>query len=306
MLDRSNHTAADAGGQVLAAHKTMLSVANSVAGQWYIDCVRRAKSGPFAELVRLTPEKAALLLEVNEDNRNASPNKIAEIAADIRAGNFELNGETVIISRDGLLNDGQHRLMAILETGIGIDTFVVFGIKRSARLTVDTGIIRTAGNFIAMAGGKETNQAASVSLWLMAFNDGIVTMGGLVGKHLTKARIVANYLEFKDEIDEAILFVSNKEAKEMRSRTALACAYIVLSRINHRAADDFIGKLCVGAGYEKTSAIHATRRRLIDTQSMRLRPGEKLTIILAGWNAWRRGETPRTIQLRSDYPKLVA
>lgn len=291
--------------QVLQALSTPIASVNKAAMDWYIVRVQKGRRGPFAELVDLTKERAELLLAVNEANRNLSSRRLSEITRDLVTGNYELNGETVIISKDGLMNDGQHRCSAVVNTGVTMQTFMVFGIERDTRRTVDTGTVRTSGNFIAMEGGKDVNQAAAVSLWLLLHSRNYMSIGISNPQNPTKAEVVAYYLQNSAEIDDGIRFVSRKEGKELRSKTALAVGYILAHRISPKAADEFFGKLIDGAGYDKPSALHATRRRLIDTLSMRMRPGEKLTIIISGWNAWRRGETPRTIQVRDTYPKMA-
>jgi len=302
MLDHltKNHPPA----QVLQALSIDMPQVSKAASEWYIANIQKGRKAPFCELVTLTPERAEMLLAVNESNRNVNERRLADITSDIIHSNFELNGETIVVSRDGLLNDGQHRCLGVINTGTPIKTFIVFGVERNSRLTVDTGTTRTAGNFIAMDGGKDTNAAAVVSLWLLAHRDGLISPGN--DGMPTKAEIVSNYFTHRDDIDDALRFVSRREARELRARSVLAVAYIVCKKVNPRAADEFFSKLCDGAGYDKTSAIHATRRRMFDTLSMRLRPGEKLTVILGGWNAWRRGETPRTIQIRDKYPRIEA
>ncbi len=61
----------------------------------------------------VTPFMAAKLLENNQVNRKRSEGHIKFLAKQMSAGNFKLTGETVKISTDGKLLDGQHRLHAI-------------------------------------------------------------------------------------------------------------------------------------------------------------------------------------------------
>ena len=71
----------------------------------------RAK-GLFSELVTITPEIAEMLLARNPDNRHRSPDVVNRYASDMRSGRWSLTGESLKISTDGLLNDGQPRIRA--------------------------------------------------------------------------------------------------------------------------------------------------------------------------------------------------
>lgn len=73
----------------------------------------------------ITPEKAADLLEKNTNNRSLSYGSVSKIANDIKAGNWNPNvGSAISIDDKGILRDGQHRLWAVVESGIGIYTWV--------------------------------------------------------------------------------------------------------------------------------------------------------------------------------------
>ena len=73
----------------------------------------------------ISPEMAADLLETNTENRKISRGTVQAYMQDIMAGNWdETVGVAISIDKNGILRDGQHRLMAIVESGIGIHTWV--------------------------------------------------------------------------------------------------------------------------------------------------------------------------------------
>lgn len=78
----------------------------------------------------ITPEKASLILLKNTGNRNVSKNLIECYAKDILAGNWdEKVGSAISIDADGILRDGQHRLMAIVRAGVGVRMWVCRGVS---------------------------------------------------------------------------------------------------------------------------------------------------------------------------------
>lgn len=73
----------------------------------------------------ITPEIAADLLETNNANRKLSRGTVEAYMQDILAGNWdETVGVAISIDSNGVLRDGQHRLAAIVQAGVGIHTWV--------------------------------------------------------------------------------------------------------------------------------------------------------------------------------------
>ena len=73
----------------------------------------------------ISPEMAADLLETNNENRKISKGTVQAYVQDILSGNWdETVGVAISLDENGILRDGQHRLTAIVESGIGIHTWV--------------------------------------------------------------------------------------------------------------------------------------------------------------------------------------
>lgn len=108
---------------------------------------------------RITPDVARKMLEANVGNRDK---KKEPLTYAIKNGEWKLNGETVAFSWDGVLRDGQNRLMAIIEAGIPVDTVVVRGVDPESQITMDSGTKRTLSDFLKMAGYKNYKQVATI------------------------------------------------------------------------------------------------------------------------------------------------
>ena len=97
---------------------------------------------PFAEEV----------LQLNSANRRVNARKLGQLVAQMKAGSFENTGEPIIIAAEGILNDGQHRLLAVIESDAVVDMDVRFGIPRKSFSKTDTGAGRTGGDVLAIRG----------------------------------------------------------------------------------------------------------------------------------------------------------
>ncbi|MDP2620568.1 MAG: hypothetical protein Q8P46_10395, partial [Hyphomicrobiales bacterium] len=74
---------------------------------------------------RITPELAREWLEkTNRKNRPLSELKWTAYAVDMLEGRWQYNGDAIRFGSDGVLLDGQHRLMACVEAGIPFETDV--------------------------------------------------------------------------------------------------------------------------------------------------------------------------------------
>ena len=124
--------------------------------------------------ITITPRAAYELLDSNTLNRPLLQTHVNRIAAQISAGKWCFNGDTIKISVDGDVLDGQHRLWAVITAEKPIDTIVIEGIKREAFATIDTlRKPRSGADILALCGltmyRKETAAALS---WLLRWQRG--------------------------------------------------------------------------------------------------------------------------------------
>jgi hypothetical protein len=114
-----------------------------------------------AAVERVSPRKARSLLAHNGRNRNLRPERVRELSGAMRRGEWELNGETIKIADDGTLLDGQHRLEAIVHSGVTIESVVVRGLPIVAQDTIDTGRKRRLADVLSLEGYPDANALAA-------------------------------------------------------------------------------------------------------------------------------------------------
>ena len=78
----------------------------------------------------ITPIIANRFLATNTNNRNISRKTVEAYAQDLLAGNWDESvGSAISIDENGILRDGQHRLTAIVETGVSVWMWVCRGVS---------------------------------------------------------------------------------------------------------------------------------------------------------------------------------
>lgn len=124
--------------------------------------VNTPANGVETRVFTITPDDATMLLERNTDNRPISKAVINRYADVMSKGGWYLNGLPIIFDENGKLTDGQHRLMAVVESGCSIDTLVTIGVAADAFASYDCGRSRTLGQLIGMSGVASYNAVAAV------------------------------------------------------------------------------------------------------------------------------------------------
>lgn len=82
----------------------------------------------YSEVISVTPLIASTLLQDhNQGNRNLNKNAVEKYSKVMRSGNWALTPQGLVVDHNtGKLIDGQHRLMAICQTGITVDMYITY------------------------------------------------------------------------------------------------------------------------------------------------------------------------------------
>lgn len=130
---------------------------------------------PTAAFELITPALAEVMLNGNANNRRLRDTRVTRFASRIRAGLWRVTHQGVAVGSDGLLYDGQHRLRAIIESGVPTMLLVVRGLDPTAREVIDIGEKRSAADNLSIVDGHPIGTADAAianALRLMLFNDG--------------------------------------------------------------------------------------------------------------------------------------
>lgn len=174
-------------------------------------------------IVTLTPERAKALLNLNTNNfRNIDSHRVKKYSRAMKLGFWEENGEPIHVYEDGTLANGQHRLHAVVDSGVTLENIVIVtGIKKSVT-TFDDGKIRTI-----------VQKARAKGLNLHAVEIGAIglIMNGMenIGKY-EQNELLAYYEDNLHDFD-IVSFATRKGANHpiMRNSSVIAatyCAYL--------------------------------------------------------------------------------
>ena len=188
------------------------------------------------KIVTITPEMATALLEKNTNNRPLNEMHVKRLVRQIEDGKWKFNGDTIKISDEGAVLDGQHRLWAIIEAKTPVQLIVAYGIRQDAFSTIDTlRKVRTGADIIALSGTtRYRNVIASSLTWLLRWQRGVI-----VEHRAPENKIENSDIETAFDAHPEIIRAVERAVAVRRLCTAsqMACFYYVLANRNQVLAD---------------------------------------------------------------------
>lgn len=269
---------------------------------WFNQCVERGKSEVFSETTTLTPGLAGELLKLNPDNRNIRKAKLEQFVHDMQRGTWTFNGEPLIISQDGLINDGQHRLRAAVEANTTLPMLFVFGVEREARLTVDQGSARTAGDFLGMEGVENAVVAAAIARLVMAIERENYTR--LFREHDLTNIEVRRRVVGDPKMGHAAEYAMSvyRYTRSFCAPSIIGAAFYLLSEVHPADAKEFMDQVAVGEELLRDSPAYAVREAFLSLP--RGSRGKRLEAIFRGWIKHRAGEPLKIAKILGHFPEL--
>ena len=98
----------------------------------------------------VTPEIAQDYLKANVENRKTRSDAVSNLTEAMLSGKWKENGESIIFDSNGVLKDGQHRLMATVASKHSWQAVIVTGVKADVFDTIDTGMNRSLADVLGI------------------------------------------------------------------------------------------------------------------------------------------------------------
>lgn len=251
-----------------------------------------------ADFVTITPDKAKDLLAKNTANRPANKAHVTRLAKEMLLGRWKCNGDAIRMG-NGRLVDGQHRLMACVNSGVSFDTLLVTGLDNSVFDTVDTGKKRGGADTLAIIGHKHYALMAAALVIVDLYYQGKATLrlsyvGGISNSDYIE--MLSKYIALPNSVDHC----QSRATKLVQPSIMTACHYI-FSRIDSVLADDFIERLSTGENVAKDSPMSKLRERLLQnyTSLKKMDRFHIFSMVVRAWNHERSGKNLK--RLRAIY-----
>lgn len=242
----------------------------------------------------IDPIYAATLLDGNSTNRPLKEDLLRRYSEDMQNGKWrEQTGESIKISKTNNLLDGQHRLNAIIKSGVPVRCLVIYGLDDCIFDVIDTGRLRSGGDTLSVDGAPN---AVRLNTSIQGYDRikkeySFMRSGGRT-KKLSNREVLHKYKENPRLWDASVTKAGRwySSMSKCMSVAEICSIYVFLSEINKEQADSFFEQLCTGEIKDKV--ILLLRKRLFDdriNKESKMTPDARLSLIFKVWNAIRKG-----------------
>lgn len=263
------------------------------------DKVKASRKGAFSEIINITPEIAQRILSRNPGNRKIVIRPGGGLVArlrDISEGRWRLNGQNIVMSREGDLNDGQHRLWAVLLSGVHVRTSVFFGAERDSRLTLDTNEPRSGAARLDF-----------LDVPYSALASATVTLVHKIehGREATAAEKVQVYLDDEKTFQAAIKAVGNQPKGTPKASFASAAYFLVRAGAPLGLIENFMAEVRGTAKVVKQKSPGVALREAILAKAFKGTQADLTFTVIDLYGQWRRGKRAFNVAIVNKMPELV-
>lgn len=208
----------------------------------------------------ITPEIASKYLEKNINNyRNVRQDRVNAYALEMKNGNWKNNGEAIVFGTDGTLKNGQHRLMACVQSNTPFETLVIRGCDE---IIYDYGYTRTTSQELL----SENIHAHNTTIGAVKLLYKILTHNKVTPEFTIRQYIKSN-IEFLNRVSN-ITTTSRSVSSKASCMLAVYCM-IKTKEISDDMAMEFIKILNSGnsVGSDEPSPALVARRQIMDLRS---------------------------------------
>lgn len=249
-----------------------------------------------------------ILAELNHGNRTRKPQKIREYASAMAGGEWGLTGATIVFGSDGLLKDGQNRLMACVQSGCNFITHVVFGVAPELFSKMDVGKVRNSGDIFTIAGVKNANDVAAAVRWL----DILTGDNPLSRDTRTPEYLLKRYQERFSSVSESIIFARTIRRNCAHPVGNVAALHYLFSKVDSANADQFMHKWATGmrdGTKDPISNMQSAIQSIKTTNHGRIHEAVRNALIIKAWNAFHEGRKVTQKQMiwtfAEPFPQIV-
>lgn len=253
------------------------------------------------EVVTVTPERAQQLLEQNKNNRRVSAKNLEKVEAIMSRGEWRLNGEAIKISTNGRILDGQHRLMASVNTGTTFQTLIVYGLTDETQETMDSGKSRTLSDILSLRGYKSTHSLAAIVTAIIRseiYGIKAAVSSGTAARPVTNQQAIRR-IETEPTVVDLFNHVNGVTRVGLQGKIA-GMLYYKFSEIDSDDAQFFFERLASGAGLERNHPILVLRALLLRIKAEKGAANSTYVtaVTIKAWNKFRAGEECGQLKFR--------
>lgn len=250
-------------------------------------------------IIEVTPALAEQWLARNTNNRKLSQAVVQQYAGAMERGEWNLGNAAIAKDPEGNLLDGQHRLHAVVRSGVTIRQMLVEGLAPHTQDSMDSGRKRTLEQQLDRYGYKNARDLAATLNFLYRIEQEKDVRHARTT--LTTKQALDMLERYPSIIDSVAYAVKIRPKKLGYSVTAIAGLHFLWSQTAPEDAQVFFDSVISGAGLSEEDPRHILKRTLdksvVQAKSRRQQVDTRnhAAIMIKAFNAWRTGRVMQRI-----------
>lgn len=250
---------------------------------------------------RVTPSLAKRWLERhNTHNRQVDDGTVDQYVRAIQEENWYFVGDPIRFATDNTLLDGQHRLTAVVITGVTIPFVIIRGLDPATQLVMDQNKRRSAANQLGLLGIPDANNTSAIANMLLRWHSGDLIRQDL---KLSNPEINEFVEAHRKEMELAVTY-SRRVNSAIKAKTSVmgAAFFKGMEASDEATAIEFFEGLAYGYNLGPDSPIGSLRNSLMRAHTPRFHRTSlprltELWYTCRAWNWWRKGKPLTRMQL---------
>lgn len=218
----------------------------------------------------VSPQRAAKWLEKhNPKNRNLRRHTVIAFAADMTRGAWSPTHQGIAFDTDGNLIDGQHRLAAIVKSGVTLSFLIcrdvpkrIAGVKGDVMDAIDRGNARSIADVLKLAHGLKVDANLIAACCAMI---GKLAFGSEHPTDRTKKLTLSQTLAVLERYRVGLKFVSENRPSTIGLRPAPICSAIAFAHAAEpKHTEEFYRAFATGVGIDAGSPVLTARNHFLN------------------------------------------
>ena len=244
---------------------------------------------PTVSYVTVDPAAASRWLGSNKVNRSIRHAKINQYANDMANGRWSLSNDAICFAPDGTLLNGQHRLHAVIKSGVTIVLLIARNMPPESMTSMDIGTSRTAADALGFDGEKSTHLLAAAAKLAIVYSDGRIYRDNK--QQAVSPGEIREFVGMNPLIRESVHVTAGIKSKIDCAPSVLATTHwIIADHAGISVADHYLTQLATRTGEREGSAVLAVDSRLRQLRRNKSQFSQRayLALLLKGWNYYAK------------------
>jgi len=245
----------------------------------------------FVAICPISPDIAAWILALNENNRKIMPKFIKRLANQMILGRWMegADGSMIQFDHKGRVIDAQHRLSSVVDSGMTLKFMILFNKAPESFAIIDDCKPKQIKDMMRILGLTNESTLQTFINTFKKFEMGDPTLSS---SNLVSNRESIEIIERNEDIVNSVEFIKKIKIKSIMPESAAAVLHYIFTDKSKEDANSFFEALAHGTGLNEGDPVYVLRERLMKSKMIkllnaRLSKNHLMAITIKAWNACR-------------------